>query len=285
MESVGRIEPRLLGRVPLFKGLAEDDLAALAGRMSLRELQAGQPVFARGDAAGAMYVVLSGRVRIFLPAAAQETTVNLSALGPGDFFGEMALLDEEPRLASAAAVSPAVLAELTRDNLFVHLQTSSQAAIAMLAEMSRRLRATTELLGHPASRDINQEMERTLSWGERLADRVALWNGSWAFISLLCVLVGLWIFVNGVLAVPFDAYPYEFFNLFLAILVAIQGPLIMMSQNRQAHKDRLRSESDYRVNLKNEVGIEQLLRELVKIKAELRRLGAGGKGGTKGLGA
>jgi CRP/FNR family transcriptional regulator, cyclic AMP receptor protein len=286
MDQALSIDPRLLGRVPLFKGLPEEDLTALADHMTRRPVQAGEAVFAKGDAGGSMYVVLSGNLRIFVPGAQpQDADVTLSELNPGDFFGEMALLDDEPRLASVAAAASSELAELTRENLLAFLQGSGHAAIVMLAEMSRRLRSTTQMLTHPAARDINQEIDRALTWGERLADKVAQWNGSWIFITVLGGLTGAWILVNGVLHAPFDAYPYEFFNLFLAILVAVQGPLIMMSQNRQAHKDRLRSEIDFRVNLKNEVGIEQVLRELAKIKTELRRAGRDEGGDTKGLGA
>jgi uncharacterized membrane protein len=261
----------ILGTVPLFRSLDDADLQALGRLLSERRLRVGDCVFAKGEAGSSMYIVMSGTVHIFLPPnePAQQAT-RLAELKAGEFFGEMALLDDEPRLASAAAATDVVLAELTRDNLVDFLQGSGHAVLAMLAEMSRRLRSTTELLSTHVARDVDFEIDRKLTWGQRLADRVAQWNGSWVFVSGLCVLTAGWIVVNTWPSMAFDVYPYQFFNLFLAIVVALQGPLIMMSQNRQAMKDRLRSETDFRVNLKNEVGIEQVLRDLAKIKAEMR---------------
>lgn len=270
------IDVKLLEQVSLFKGLDDEDLRALALRMTECRMPAGAMVFAKGDPGRSMYVLLSGRASIFLPGdGAREPPSPLAELQPGDFFGEMALLDDEPRLASVRVTQEAVLAELTREHLVAFLHESARAVVVMLAEMSRRLRSTTELLGSHASRDVSRDVEKSLSWGQRLADRIAQWNGSWVFIVLLSGLSGLWIALNGALPAPFDAYPYPFFNLFLGILVALQGPLIIMSQNRQALKDRLRSETDFRVNLKNEIGIEQVLRELAKLKAELRHQDAG----------
>src|SRR5438045_8084014 len=128
--------------------------------------------------------------------------------------------------------------------------------------MAVRLRDTNALLSQRAARDVVKEFEENLSWRDKLADRVAELNGSWAFILALLGLTFAWIAINAFVPRPFDAYPYQFFNLFLGLLVGLQGPLIMMSQNRQAAKDRAQASTDFRVNLKNEVGIENLGREL-----------------------
>jgi len=134
-----------------------------------------------------------------------------------------------------------------------------------------RLRATTRQLEFPAARDVNREADEKLTWGQHLADKVAGWNGSWSFIAILCGLSALWCLVNAVQALSFDPYPYQFFNMVLAMLVALQGPLIMMSQNRQSQKERLHAETDYLVNLKNELGIAQILRELAQLREQLAR--------------
>jgi len=268
-----------LKRVPLFKGLDDRDIEALIERLMLRRLPAGQTIVSKGNLGSSMFVVLEGTVRIFLPAAnADEAPIVLKELGSGGFFGEMALLEREPRNASVETVSEVVLGELSREAFVDFLQGSSDAIMAMLGEMSGRLRATTRLLETPAARDVNRESDEKLTWGQRLADRVAQWNGSWSFIVLLLGLTGLWCALNELARFSFDPYPYQFFNLFLAFLVALQGPLIMMSQNRQSVKERLHAETDYLVNLKNEIGIAQIQRELLQLKEQvlLRQLPSAG---------
>lgn len=259
-----------LKKVPLFKGLNDSDIEALVGRLSIRRVPAGQEIVSKGNVGSSMFVVLEGSVRIFLPAAEEgEQPIVLKELSSGGFFGEMALLEREPRTASVETLSEVVLGELSREGFVDFLQSSSHAIMAMLGEMSGRLRATTRLLELPTARDINREADEKLTWGQRLADRVAQWNGSWSFIALLLGLTGLWCAINALEHIAFDPYPYQFFNLFLAILVALQGPLIMMSQNRQSVKERLHAETDYMVNLKNEIGIAQILREVTQLKEQL----------------
>jgi CRP/FNR family cyclic AMP-dependent transcriptional regulator len=160
-----------------------------------------------------------------------------------------------------------VLLELTREELGEHLHKSKSAALAILSEMANRLRETNAMLSQRAAKDVIKEIEENLTWGQRLADKVAELNGSWAFILFILALTFAWAGANKWLP-PFDEYPYQFYNLVLAILVALQGPLIVMSQNRQSTKDRATAETDFRVNLKNEVGIEALQRELAAFRAE-----------------
>ena len=152
--------------------------------------------------------------------------------------------------------------------------------MAILRTMSGRMRETNALLHARVARNVNEEFERQLSWSDHLADNVANLNGSWRFIIFLLVLTAIWCLGNSAMmgnGAP-DPYPYQFFNLALGILVGLQGPLIMMSQNRQARKDRARAESDFQVNLKNEVNIETLLRELGEFRAEMAdRSGLGHK--------
>jgi len=257
-----------LKKVPLFSGLGDRDIETLAGRLLIRHVAAGHEIVSKGHIGASMFVVLEGSVRIFLPAAEDESPIVLKQLDAGGFFGEMALLEREPRAASVAAIGKVVLGELSREGFVDFLQGSSEAIMAMLGEMSGRLRATTRLLEGPATRDVNRETDERLTWGQRLADRVAQWNGSWSFIALLITLTGAWCLFNAVERLTFDPYPYQFFNLFLAILVAVQGPLIMMSQNRQSAKERLHAETDYLVNLKNELGIAQILRDLAQLKEQ-----------------
>ncbi|HVJ89016.1 MAG TPA: DUF1003 domain-containing protein [Labilithrix sp.] len=258
----------LLAQIPLFDTLAAEDLDALAGRMTERKYKAGESVFEKGDKGSSMYVVLSGAVQIFLPGNDNEPRVVLKDARTGEYFGELSLFDDKPRSASVEASVETTLLELTREEFGDHLSKSKNAAMAILAEMAERLRETNAMLSQRAARDVVKEIEENLTWGQRLADKVAELNGSWAFILFLLVLTAIWSIANKYLATPFDEYPYQFYNLALAILVALQGPLIVMSQNRQSMKDRATAETDFRVNLKNEVGIESLLREVGALRAE-----------------
>ncbi len=261
---------QLLKRVPLFQGFSDNDLAALERRLLSRKLASGTVLFSRGEAGGSMFIVVSGKVRVLLPASLPGSSpVVLQELGEGEFFGEMALIDNEPRMASVDAPDGAELIELTRESFIDQLDNSPRIGVAMLAVMSRRLRAAAELLGAPASRDINRESDEQQTWSQKLADRVAQWNGSWSFLILLIAATAIWTAINAIPGLQFDPYPYQFFNFFLAFLVAVQGPLLMMSQNRQVLKERLHAEADYRVNLKNETGIRQILVELAELRHEV----------------
>ncbi len=261
----------LLRSIPLFEGLTENDLPALADNLKQCAFQAGEMIFALGDAGSSMYIVESGDVNIHLPGEGSRR-ISLSDLSRGEFFGEQTLFDERPRSASALATTDVVLLELQHATLEHYLESRPRAAMAILKTMSRRLRETNTLLSGRAAKNVDEEFEQQLSWSDRLADIVAELNGSWKFIFFLLAFTLIWCAINTevMLKAPLDPYPYQFFNLALGILVGLQGPLIVMSQNRQARKDRARADTDFKVNLKNEVNIETLLRELAELRAEIQ---------------
>ncbi len=148
------------------------------------------------------------------------------------------------------------------------MSRSKAATLAILGELAERLRETNAMISQRAARDVVKEFEENLTWGDKLADKVAELNGSWAFILALLAITGGWGIINSFLPRPFDIYPFVFLNLVLAVLVSLQGPLIVMSQNRQQLKDRAQADTDFRVNLKNEVGIEALLRDVASFRGE-----------------
>ena len=261
----------LLRSIPLFEGLSEEDLQALSGTLELRTFKAGQMIFAQGDSGSALYIIESGDVNIHLPGEASQR-ISLKDLARGEYFGELALFDEKPRSASALATTDTILLELQRSTLENYLDKRPRAAMAILRTMGEHLRETNRLLSARAAKNVDAEFDKNLSWSDRLADTVAELNGSWKFIIFLIALTVAWCIVNTglVLKAPLDPYPYSFFNLALAILVGLQGPLIVMSQNRQSMKDRARADTDFKVNLKNEVNIETLLRELSEFRAEAK---------------
>jgi uncharacterized membrane protein len=269
----------LLARLPLFAGLTDAQRAGLADRLVERRYQAGDAVFAAGDEGRGMFIVAAGEVDVFLPPSRSgEEPVHVKEVHAGGYFGELALFDDKPRSASARATVDTHLLELTGDDFRAHLRQTPDAALVMLRDLSGQIRQADALLQQRAARNAVAEVEQSLSWDQRLADQVAQLNGSWTFILFLLALTIVWALVNlpaistalgfGGPGGGFDPFPYIFYNLLLAILVALQGPLIMMSQNRQSLKDRKQSEIDFRVNLKNEVGIERLQHELAAFRAE-----------------
>ncbi len=262
-----------LRSIPFFAELGDEDLAVLAGTLTQRELSRGETVFNQGDSGTSMFLVERGRVQISLKGDGDKR-ITLKEIGRGDVFGELAVFDDKPRSADARATAATVILELSRETLEAFLEKRPKAAIAIARTLAERLRETNTMLTARAAKNVDAELDKSVGWKDRLADRVAELNGSWSFIGILVGLTALWCVINTRLFFdpPLDPYPFQFFNLALAILVGLQGPLIVMSQNRQALKDRARAETGYMVNLKNEVNIEAILRELEALRLETRRL-------------
>jgi uncharacterized membrane protein len=262
-----------LRSIPLLGELERSDLLSGSAELQRRSYGAGETIFRQGAAGTAMYIIVSGDVQIRLFGDMAQA-LPLRDLQPGEFFGELSMFDQQPRSASAVALTDVVLLELPYASFAAFLSRQPRVALAIFRTMSVRLRETNAMLSGQAARHVDEEFDQSRSWSERLADSVAHLNGSWKFIGGLLVITLLWFVVNSFLffADPPDPYPYQFFNLALGILVGLQGPLIMMSQNRQALKERARGDTDYRVNLKNELNIEKLLRELGELRSEVHSL-------------
>ena len=187
----------LLAQIPLFQGLTDEDREALATRLTEKTFHPGDIVFSQGEAGAAMYLVKSGAVQIYLPSAEKDLPpVVLKDLRTGEYFGELALFDDKPRSASVRVLVETVLLELTREELAEHLGRSRTAAMTILAEMAERLRETNAMLSQRAAKDVVKEFEEGLTWSQRLADKVAELNGSWAFILVLIGLTFVWTIVS-----------------------------------------------------------------------------------------
>jgi uncharacterized membrane protein len=253
----------LLRGVPLFAALDDSAVEELCGYLHPVEFKGGSSLFRVGDSGDAMYIIESGRVRITVTDADGREVI-LASLGHGDFFGEMAMLDGHGRSADATVTEDSRLAVLTRENFLTFVSSDARIVLEMLSAITRRLRRTDDLLRHRVSRNANEEDARNLTLADRAADRIARFGGSWKFIIFSVVLVIIWMAVNTMLlrAEPFDAYPFVLLNLVLGMMAALQAPIIMMSQNREAQKDRLRADLDYQVNLKNEMLLGEILRLL-----------------------
>src|SRR5437764_5790791 len=255
--------------VPLFASLDDETVSALRSLLDALQRPAGSPLFRAGDAGDAMYLIESGRVRIHI-LDADGDDVTLAELARGDFFGEMALLDGKARSASATVIEDARLAVLEREDFLGVVRRDPEVALKMLAAITTRLRRTDDLLRLRVSRNVNEEAAARLTLADRMADVIAEFGGSWKFIGASMGFMLVWVIVNFLLlgARVFDPYPYVLLNLVLAVITGMQAPLIMMSQNRQSEKDRLRADLDYQVNLKNELALAEVMRRLDVLESE-----------------
>ena len=260
-----------LRSVPLFSSLDSKATAELGEYLTIHDYPRSATIFRTGDPGDAMYLIDLGKVRISITDA-DGALVTLAELGPGDFFGEMAMLDGQGRSATATATENARLAKLTRDDFLSFMKNDPRVTLELLTALTNRLRRTDELLRHRVSRNVNQEEAARLTIADRAADNIAEFGGSWKFIIAFIVFLLLWIAVNTwlLIAHAFDPPPYLLLSTALNIVAALQAPIIMMSQNRQAHKDRLRANLDYQVNLKNELLLSDIIRRLDELKKKSR---------------
>jgi CRP/FNR family transcriptional regulator, cyclic AMP receptor protein len=260
----------MIGEVPIFTLLDDEEREALAEMMNAREFRQGETVFHYGDPGGEIFIIRSGRVELFVESTEGEKIV-LSENEHGDVIGELSFLDGGPRTATAVASEDTQLLMLDRIRLLDFIDKHPHAAMDVLTVIGRRLRATDELLRTQVSRNPNVEEQEMLTFGQRIADKVASFGGSWSFIILFAAVLVVWVILNSsaLLSRHFDPYPYILLNLFLSMIAAIQAPVIMMSQNRQAAKDRLKSDLDYEVNLKAEMEVAHLHRKVDHIYERL----------------
>jgi CRP/FNR family transcriptional regulator, cyclic AMP receptor protein len=263
------IDAETLRNVPIFHYLDNDELAELAAHIDEATFNTNQVIFKAGDPGGNMHIVLNGKVETFIVDGDGERIV-LSDVEAGEMFGELSLLDSEPRSASAIALAPTRTFIIDRDDLQRLFGKKPAAALDILRILGQRIRKTDVLLQARVSRNPNEEIAENLSLGDRIADEVARFGGSWNFIILFLGMMMVWIVLNTwILTHPFDNPPYIGLNLILSMLAALQAPVIMMSQNRQDAKDRIRSELDYKVNLKAELEITQLHEKIDQLREEL----------------
>jgi uncharacterized membrane protein len=269
-------QPHLLDDIPLFASMDDDERKALAAIMDEVTFKAGQIIYRETEIGGTLYILLTGEVELSV-ADDDGKKVALDALKPGEFCGELSLLDGGNRSATATATQPTRTLVLKRDHLVDLLIKRPHMAQDMMMWLVKRIRRTDGLLRHRVSRDPNEVIEEQETFGNRVADKVASFGGSWAFISLFAGVMVAWVLVNTVLfgllgQKPFDEYPFMMLNLVLSMLAAIQAPIIMMSQNRQDAKDRIRSELDYKVNLKAELEVTEVLRRMDSMQEALEEL-------------
>jgi len=255
-------DPTLLRNVPLFALLDDDELAVLAGQVEHKNFAIRQRIYKMGDSAGQAYILISGAVDVTtVDEDQQEVIVDQPAAG--EFFGFASMLDQTPHQTSATATENCECIEVDRNDIAVLLQRKPQAGMDLLAVLGRQFHSAQQLVRVRARRNPNEVIEEQTKFGGRLADSVAHFGGSWTFIITFLLFIVVYSAINIVLGkTAWDPYPFILLNLFLSMLASIQAPVIMMSQNRQDQKDRLRSELDYDVNRRAESEIQGLARKL-----------------------
>ena len=258
-----------LRSVPLFASLNDEDAAALRGLLELEQRPAGTCLFRKGEAGDALYLIVGGRVRIHVrDEDGQEVT--LTELAGGDFFGEMAILDGKPRSADATVSEDARLAVLSRAHFHAFVRRDPGVALTMLGAITERLRQTDEMLRQRVTRNLNEVESEQKTFADRMADAVTEFGGSWKFLVATIAFIIFWVVYNTTLRHDqgIDPFPYSFLDVINGIVAALLTPIILISQNRQGDKDRLRADLDYQVNLKNELALNEVMRRLDVLESE-----------------
>jgi len=255
-------DPETLRQVPLFALLDDDEIGVLAGKVELKTFAPRQRIYRAGDSGGRGYIVVSGDVRVTIVDDDQQEVV-VDAPAAGEFFGFASMLDQTPHQTSAVASGQAVCIEVDRQDITELIERKPHAGMDMLAVLGKQYHGSQQLVRLRSTRNPNEVIEEQSTMGNHIADAVARFGGSWTFIISFAVVLIVYTSLNVFLrARAWDPYPFILLNLFLSMLAAVQAPVIMMSQNRQDAKDRLRGELDYAVNRRAESEIQGLSRKL-----------------------
>jgi uncharacterized membrane protein len=259
----------LLHHLALFRDLPAEQLQPLRQSAIRRRHAEGETIFRCGDKPDYLYVVESGTIEIAVPAQAGEIVV--ASFEAGSFFGELAVFDRQPRSASARAVDESVLICIPVEAVAELIETHPPAVRRFVAAIALRLRNADELLSRLHVQNVNELADRKMGFAEKVADRVARFGGSWTFIISFGVFMLLWAGLNSVylFRTPPDPFPYAFLNLLLACTSALQAPIIMMSQNRQAAKERLQADQEFRINVQAEIAVQQLHRKIDELRSTM----------------
>ena len=254
--------PDILRQVPLFALLDDEETAVLAGQVEMKTFAPRQRIYKIGDPGERAYVLVSGSVCVTtVDEDHQEVVVDQPS--EGEFFGFASMLEQTPHQTTAIAQEEAVCLEVDRHDIAILLERKPMAGMDMLTVLGRQFHASQQLVRVRAARNPNEVIEEEETFGERIADTVASFGGSWTFIILFAAVLIAYSSTNVALHHrAWDPYPFILLNLFLSMLAAIQAPVIMMSQNRQDKKDRLRGELDYEVNRRAETEIQGLARKM-----------------------
>jgi uncharacterized membrane protein len=267
----------LLAGVPFFQYLDVDEREVLARHLDEVCVPAGQLVFQMNDPGGTLFVIRTGAVEVFLTNDTGERVV-LETPGPGEVFGEVSFLDGGSRTASVLVIEDLDALAVDRDDLSHLFRAHPEAGLDIIAAMGKRLRRSVELLRNTASRNVNEEITDRRTTVERAADWIAAFSGSITFLMLHIVFFAAWVLLNtnwlpGWKPPMFDPFPFGLLTMVVSLEAIILSVFVLLSQNRQVAKDRIRGDIEYEVNLKAELEIAQLHEKMDRLHVEaLRRL-------------
>jgi uncharacterized membrane protein len=245
--------------ISVFELLHDDDLDELAKVVDVSTLKVGQTLFEAGEPGESMFIVRSGSIELYIKDTAGQKIV-LTVAEEGQLFGELSMLDSGPRTATAVALTDAELLVLDREDLLLLFQKRPDAALHMLAAMSGMTRKADELLRTRVSRNVNEEVPEPTSVLQKVADVIAWFSGSMPFLILNGAWFVIWISLNvfpfGFK--PFDPFPFGLLTMIVSLEAIFLSCFVLVSQNRQAEKDRVRADIEYEVNIKAELEIAHL---------------------------
>lgn len=252
-------DPNFLVNIKMFELLDEDDRIALAKVVDELKVPEGHTLFQAGDPGDSLFIVRVGQIELFIKDTAGQRIV-LHTAEPGDMFGEVAMLDSGSRTATALALTKCEVLVLDRDDLILLFQRKPEAALHMLAALSGLTRKADELLRTRVSRNVNEEMEVHSTALEKIADGIAWFSGSMPFLMINGGWFIIWIVINtfAIGIVAFDPYPFGLLTMIVSLEAIFLSCFVLISQNRQAEKDHVRSDIEYEVNIKAELEIAHL---------------------------
>ena len=268
----------LLSNIPLFAKLSPAELAELTGLLKEQRVAAQQPVVWVGDEGSDFYIVQVGRVGVYSPDQ-MGNEVRLAALGPGDFFGEISLLDGGPRTATVRAEGDAILLSLSRHDFLEFVRRNPSTAIHILTVLGQRQREMLEKMR--GLKNVNEVAEQRMSLWYRAADKIAAVAASGTFLGLHVLWFVVWIVPNVIKGDKgFDPFPFGLLTMIVSLEAIILSIIIMVSQNRAGEKDRIRADLDYQVNLKAHLEVMQLHRKIDRMEDLLRGVASTPEGET-----
>ena len=266
-------DPQMLEGVDLFEHLDEEDRRALAEVIDRKPVAQGTTLFQAGEPGDCLYVVQTGEIELFIKDTAGQKIV-LHVAGHGELFGELSMLDQQPRTATAVALADSELLELDRDDLLLLFRKSPAAALGMLSAMGHMTRKADALLRTRVARNANEEIAEERGLILKIADWVSWFSGSMQFLAIHALWFIVWIVLNagffGLKA--FDPYPYGLLTMIVSLEAIFLSCIVLISQNRQAEKDRVRSDIEYEVNVKAELEVAHLHEKTDQIYAEMHDL-------------
>ena len=268
------VDSDFLTQASLFSSLAKEELEQIRSIAKPVAKKAGQILFRKGDPPDAIYLIKKGKIAVTTWTEGHEELF-LAMLSEGDFLGELTLFDDSSRTTGAKAFEDAELIAIPREDFLVLLKKSPEVCLSMMKEMATRLRTANLLIEQPTIKNINEEIEHRMMLGDKIADRIARFGGSWMFIGMFFAFLIFWVVLNAAIHItqPVDPFPFTLLSLIVSTVAALQAPIILMSQNRQAAQDRIRSELDYQISLKAETQLHSLHLKLNELRtSELQEL-------------